>query len=705
MSINKRNKDHLKEHAGATLVTPILVPKSDDPLRFWTSHPTKSTLVDLHPFADGEFQNPHPTGAGTWAGPFTGRPQLITELAPAIDGRCALISSTSVKNYTAALRAWWRLFDSLENDSVLDDQSITRVTSVADLNELHEAAAHQSGMKGYIFKNFLSIVIDARRLLRLPMLLWSPPKDTDPVRCLIPEDQARELKIAIKQDWERVRHTWARNDAIRAEAARRATGENPCNFGVEGERLLLNWQHFQRIQLETGNFVPTGDQILDGDRSQKFKDRGFERNLMRAILFPTAEEAEIAFHLALMNSGWNPSTMVNLDGGALDLIFDHPKDDKQLVLSASEREDQEVTIQAEKPRARGKTQFCTGLRKHSSSAPMIVAAYLERVKPLRNLLKRDYEAARNELACMQSGGEEQKVINAKLKRVQELRQGSCSVWLYIDRVGAINWLDDQRLTRFVCSGSPNSVPYLGLVIERLNAKRRLLGKPEIPPLQPSDLRDIYARWVYLRTGGNIISVMFALGHSSLSSTSRYLDNNIFSAENDEHAQRFMSHLFAELDLGRIDLTILAQLVRNGTLTPDMVTRLTEYRELMRSRVGVSCADPRHPPAYVVPGHVEGRLCGTQRCLKHCPNARFLPESLDGIAMRVEELLAMSDYLPRETWLRGGFLEELQEGEALLDSLYLAERVAEAREKWRMRILLNEHLVPGLGSIAALEETT
>lgn len=44
-------------------------------------------------------------------------------------------------------------------------------------------------------------------------------------------------------------------------------------------------------------------------------------------------------------------------------------------------------------------------------------------------------------------------------------------------------------------------------------------------------------------------------------------------------------------------------------------------------------------------------------------------------------------------------------EALLDSLYLAERVAEAREKWRMRILLNEHLVPGLGSIAALEETT
>lgn len=704
MSIKKRNKDHLKEHAGVALAS-MVMPRGDDPLRFWTNHPTENTVVDLHPFADGEFKNPHPLRAGNWGGPFTGRPKLIAELLPALEARCALINSRSVKNYIVPLRSWWRLFDSIENAVVHGGQPIARVESVADLSELHEAAAYQRGMTENNFKNFLSIANDARRLLRLPMLLWEPPRAGDPERRLIPEDQARELKTALKQDWERVRHTWVRNDAIRTEASLRAAGESLSELGVEGERLLMNWQHFQRIQRETGVLVPTGKHILDGEHGQKFKDRGLERNLMRAILFPTLEEANIAFHLALMNSGWNPGTMGNLDGDSPTLVFNHPKDDKQLVLSASDGEDEEmITMQAEKPRARGKTQFCTGLSKHSSSPPVIVAVYQKRVGPLRNILKRDYQAGREELARMHAAGAGQKAIRVQVKRIQELQRGCRSVWLYLDRFGKINWLDDQMLPRYERKGSSKPLTYLGLVLERLNARRALEGKAAIPPLTPSDFRDIYARWVYLQTGGNILAVMLALGHSSLRSTDRYLDNNIFSAENDEHARRFMTHLFAELERGRVDLTILAQLVRHGTLTADMEARLTEYRQLMRSRVGIACADPRHPPAHVALGHVEGRLCGTQRCLRDCPHVRFLPESLDGIAMRVEELLAMSHYLPRETWLRGRFQEELDEGEALLDTLYVAESVAEARDKWRLRISTARHIVPGLGPIALLERT-
>lgn len=65
---------------------------------------------------------------------------------------------------------------------------------------------------------------------------------------------------------------------------------------------------------------------------------------------------------------------------------------------------------------------------------------------------------------------------------------------------------------------------------------------------------------------------------------------------------------------------------------------------------------------------------------------------------------MSDYLPRETWLRGGFQAELDEGESLLDVLYLPEAVAEARDKWREKIATGNHIVPGLAPIAPLEET-
>ncbi len=145
-------------------------------------------------------------------------------------------------------------------------------------------------------------------------------------------------------------------------------------------------------------------------------------------------------------------------------------------------------------------------------------------------------------------------------------------------------------------------------------------------------------------------------------------------------------------------TILAQLVRHGALTPEMEARLKEYRALMKSRVGAGCSDPRHPPEYVAPNHVPGRLCGTNRCLKDCHNAKFLPESMDGIAMRVEELLMMLERLPRETFLLGGFDMELDSGEYLLDTLYPAEAVSLAREKWRKRIASGEHIAPGLGHI-------
>ncbi|MFO1305356.1 MAG: hypothetical protein U1F54_16640 [Burkholderiales bacterium] len=699
MSVGKKNKDHLKDHAGAALVAPAVALRGDDPLHFWTNHPTESAPFDLHPFADGEFKTPHPNQAGKWGGPFTGRPQLIAEIAPALEARCALLSPGSIKNYKRALRAWWRLFDNIENASVSGGQPIAqRVESLSDLNELHEAFAHRSGMRARLFIDFVGIANDARTLLRLPKLLWEPPSAAAPVRSLIPEDQAREIKTALKQDWERVKRTWTRNDAISAEAAKRLSGETPSVLGEEEERLLRNCQYILRRQQETGRTLPAVEQR--SDRNELWKN-GIELILARSILFPTAQEADTAFHLALMNAGWNPSTLANLDGSSPTLVSEHPKDDKQIVLAA--QQDEAVTIQADKPRARGKTQFCTGLKKHSSSPPVIVAMYHKRVEPLRVVLQNDYQAARAELERMQATGEEKKAIETQVKLVQRIWKGSRSVWLYVDRFGNINWLDGAEANRYEHKEMPGPVTYLWLVLEHLNARRAREGKAAIPPVTPSDFRDIYARWVYVQTGGNILAVMLALNHSSLRGTGGYLENNIFSAENDERARSLMTHLFDELERGRVDLTILAQLVRHGPLTPEMEARLAEYRKLMRSRVGAGCADPRNPPTNVAPGHIQGRLCGTHRCLKQCPHARFLPESLDGIAMRAEELLAMSDHLPRETWLRGGFQHEQDEGEALLADLYPPKAVTEARDKWHEAISSGTHLVPGLGRIASREQ--
>lgn len=114
MSIIKHNKDHLKEHADVALAAPVRIeaPKSDDPLMFWTQHDEEPCEVNLHPFATG--QTNHPKGSGYKFISFTGRPQLIRQLAPAIEETLLWLGEGTVRGYLNALRNWWRVLDAVE---------------------------------------------------------------------------------------------------------------------------------------------------------------------------------------------------------------------------------------------------------------------------------------------------------------------------------------------------------------------------------------------------------------------------------------------------------------------------------------------------------------------------------------------------------------------------------------------------------------
>jgi hypothetical protein len=715
VSIRNQNKDHLKEHGGVKLVESPLAPMSDDPLRFWTNHPTESTLIDLHMFAKGVSENPRPSGGGSWSGPFFGRPELIAELAPAIQARLTLAAESTCLHYTAALREFWRMFDALEATTAPNGRTVKLLTTVRDITHLHEAAAHRAGIDTHTFNRFVALADAVRRLMQLPPLMWTPPSQGVPNRQLIPEEQAKALKIRIKQDWEKVRKEWRRHDAI-------SRGEEPDTLSLREKRdapivrqyaerndkLRRHWQHLERIQNTTGRMLPTPEQLHDGVPNLNAWT-GLATTLMRGIAFPTVEEADIAFHAALMGSGWNPSTLITgLDATLPECIFPHPKDAKQSVLmvddpGAAGEDTDDVTMQGSKRRAGGHLQFCMGQRKNPASPPAIVAAWLERTAALREQLKTDCASASAELARLKAAGAAQETIERQFKAFQTLHQGLRNVWLYVDGSGKINWIDGKLWSRYKTPGAERKqCSYLDRVIVRLNAERATRDEPAIGRVTPSDFRDMYARWVYKQTGGNIIAVMLALGHRSLRSTNAYTDNNIFAAENDETVRHFMTHLIEELQQGRVDLTILAQLVRHGPLTPEMLARLEEYRSLMHSRVKVGCADARHPPAHIEPDHEEGKWCGTHRCLRDCPNARFLPESVDGIAMRIEELLVISDHLPLDKWVKEKFEEELDAAEFVLADLYPADEVAQARAHWREKILTGNHLVPGVGFIREQE---
>jgi hypothetical protein len=713
MSVRNKDKDHLQEHGGVELVTPLLSPTSDDPLRFWTDHPTENTLVDLHLFADGETENPT---KGSWAGPFSGRPALIAELAVAAKARLTFATESTWRNYKFALRSFWRVFDQMESTTTSEGRALERLSSIRDLNPTHEAAAHQAKIDPTRFSIFVLLVNDSRRLLRLSPLPWTTPKPETPIRQSIPDDQAKALRIAIKRDWQRVMETWSRHDAIRRGEEPVLTPEQKSSdlassiqYVEQNDILRRNWLHFEAVQKRTGVALPTPTQIFEGASKEALRYyHGIASSAMQAIVFPTVAEADIAFHMALAGSGWNPSTLIlGVDATVPDRVFPHPKDQKQSVLALDEQNNSaensdEVTMQGVKRRAGGRMQFCMGLKKNPASPPNIVAAYIERTAELRQQLRIDGEKSRAKLASMKLDGAPSAQIEHQFKHFQKLQQGIRNVWLYVEVSGKINWIDGKNWSRYRADTNDEKISYLDRVIGRLNFERTARGETVIPRVLPSDLRDIFARWVHTQSGGNVLAVMHALGHAGLKSTDGYLDNNIYSQENDETVRRFMTHLFAELQEGRIDLTILAQLVRHGPLTPAMQQRLTEYRQLMRSRVKVACADVKHPPPHVSPDHIAGTWCGTHRCLRRCPHARFLPESIDGIAMRVEELLVMSEQLPVETWLRGGFESELESGEYLLAELYPTTLVNDARAHWRRMIATAQHVVPGVGLIRPKE---
>lgn len=719
MSIRNKKKDHLKDHSGLELVAPAVAPTTDDPLRFWTGHPTENTLVDLHEFADGALGTGNPTGGGSWAGTFSGRPDLIAELAAAIQARLTLATKGTCIGYLSSLRKFWRTCDQLESTVKQDGRTLDRLTSVRDLTHLHEAAMHRAKFDRTQFGVVLSICNDTRRMMRLGALLWTAPKRVEPDRQLIPDSHAKALKIGIKRDWERVRKTWERHDAIRRGEEHDTLNEfekqDPTvvqDYAEQNEILRRNWSHYERIQQSSGKEHPTTDQLFEGKTRDSLRHRGLYVSQMRSIAFPTMEEAHIAFHSALMRSGWNPSTLITgIDATLPSSIFQHPKDSKQSVLAVEAEawdnaEDfEEFNMQGSKRRAGGRLQFCMGLKKDPDSPPNIVASYLERTKELRSQLHQDAKEAQAEYQRLKAQDAPKKAIERQFKQLQTLQQGTCNVWLYVDYRGAINWLDGSVWKSFYWPGSINAkhtITYLEMLTRRLNVHRETRGEDPIAVVTPSDFRDIYARWVFIQTGGNILAVMIALGHARLQSTDNYTTNNIFSAENDEAVRKFMTHLFDELAIGRLDLTILAQLVRHGPLTEEILARLTEYRSLTRLRVNVACADIRNPPANVDPGHVEGKRCGTHRCLKECPHARFLPESLDGITMRVEELMVISDHICIDAWIKGGFDKELEAGEYLLGELYAQEEVEKARTHWREKILSGKHVVPGVGFIRQQE---
>jgi hypothetical protein len=669
---NRNLKDRLKE--GAPHLTLVEDLSSNDEqgnsLQFWTKHPTKPVLVDLHEFKTGLQESKK--NNYQWKGTFLGRPELIEEMAPSIRDHLSPLAKASVQQFLVSLRRWWRLLEAVE----VGGSNMAPLVSVSQLSEIHRQAALDQGMDRLQFSNFLLLANSTRAALGLKLLFWQRPESSTKGRHLPPTWQTDLIRRTLKRRWFTVLDRWALAEDLLAEGSPIISHEGNPVAHEEQARLLRNYQALARAIEKTGHPRPDRAAAQGSLSQREFYDNGYVHSDMLRGWYPDGEDIRTAFHLCLATTGWNPAVFLSLNVNGT-FIEAHPKDPNRYVLRGV------------KARGGGSEQVSEGLYKTEGSAGVILQTLVQRTQPLRNELLRELKGCKEALASGITVDAEQ--VNSLKKRIAALEQGVNSPWLFASKVRAgIQWLTDANFSTLL--GGNMAISYLAHHINQLNTSQPIDRQLSI--ITATDLRDAYASYVYRVSGGSILTVMKALNHRSISSTKVYLDNTLLKEEHRKLYDTFSSALWSEITIfKRVDPTVLAKWARDGEVTESQRQRLADYRTLLLSRIGVGCKNPHNPPGHIAPNFVaDGKeMCHVHRCLLCLENAVILPESLRGLCKRLAELRHLKMTISVYAYQESSFPEELENTEIAIQFFDSAE-VTRQVTYWTERIADGTHRV-------------
>jgi hypothetical protein len=670
MGIRIYKKDHLRVLAQpAALVPPTVAATgsiSDDPLRFWTKNPDKPVLVDLHVFKDGEYQKK--TRGGSWLGPFSGRPNLIVQLAPAIRELFEYAAPNTITQYLHAFRTWWRLFDAVEKVVTMGNISIAPVSVVSEITEVHRQHAYDEGMDRLPFTNFIRIVNLARKANGLRKLYWSSPEREDPRRHLPPKRHTDKIRFALRRIWLDAVYRWEKTEELMRSNA-------PSN--EKDAALLCNYQKFQLAVRGTGNPKPNGTAIYGGMSASLFNNSGYSVPTMLRGFYPDARDIRAAFHLCLADTGWNPSVLLSINVEEKFLV-PHPKDPLRYLMYGH--------------KARGDSEQITeGLFKSRGSPGIILQILIQRTQPLREQLHRELAKLRKEFEELKSSGSASEMLDEKHMQIVKLEEGSRSPWLYaVPGRGNITWLDEKSYHRGVDRTQAGN--FLDELVERINQKQP--PNEQVSKIKPSDFRDAFAAYAYRISGGMVLYVMKALGHKSPGVTKDYLNNTLLNDESDKLYRTYSNAFWHEVKYhGRVDPTIIAKWCRDGDVTEEERKRLSKYRSLRRSRIGVGCKDPTNPPKHIAPTFkADGQsMCHVQRCTLCLEHAVIFPDSISGLAKRLAELRHIRTQMSAVAFSESSFGKELENTRLALKH-FDAQEAQALLASWEQHIASGKHRV-------------
>ncbi|AXW02235.1 hypothetical protein CJO81_16610 [Ralstonia solanacearum] len=597
---------------------------------------------------------------------------MIQELAPAFHDQVISQPTKSVSIYVHMLRKWWRVMDAVE----ASDDAIPLIASVADLSDLLRQFAVDSGMDRLVFGGFLKLANTTRIALGLRKLHWLPPEERVSHRHLRPQWQTDLIRHKLKHRWFATLERWATADALRAQDAPIVEQNVAPETYAEQLRLLRNYRRFDALVTITGHPRP-GMHVLRGDVAlMTFYRDGLSVSDMMRGRYPDGDDIRAAFHLCLATTGWNPSVLLSLDV-TQPFLEPHPKDPRRYILRGI------------KARAGGAEQVSEGLFKTRASAGAILQVLVARTAALRDYLRKELQELKAELSQSGNGSD---AADRVRKRIIALEQAIRSPWLFASKVRpGIQCLTDANFAMSMEKKKYHS-SYLADFIKQVNARQP--PDRQLTSFTATDLRDAYAAYVYRTSGGSVLAVMKALNHRRLSSTALYLNNTLLKEEHRKLFSTFSWALWEEVRTrGSVDPTILAKWSRDGQVAAEERERLSSYRTLLRSRVGVGCKDPLHPPKHIAPefGPNGRSVCPVQRCTLCLENAVILPESLSGLCKRLAELRSLHASMGISAFQESSFPEEIENTEIALLA-FDSDAVHQHLRDWEYRIAKGKHRV-------------
>ncbi|GAU84214.1 hypothetical protein [Bosea sp. BIWAKO-01] len=350
---------------------------------------------------------------------------------------------------------------------------------------------------------------------------------------------------------------------------------------------LLKETPFRSIARDPGHLMSQRPDRLRHDLPADLVwEEGFYQNATIdahvACVFLRAPEIAVALAMVSMKTGLNVDTIARMP---VDRWFtpDLFSPEKRVILFGPKRDGERI-VRASSSRT-----------KHTD-AYRIIQRVIEIQAPLRSRMK--------EVAALTGDGD--------MARRAEL------IWVYPTQFGIRDILPGK--SKDTIHG------WLDAFFDAIAAKEKR------PPFRYrlSDGRDIWALFVYFRSGFNHILTMQALGHSTIASLLHYLEKKSVIIEDKKKQIDLQNRIILDLKVGKFS---------PASHRPE---------RLHKSTSGLLCSEPTKPDKDADPGNPGGRICLAQRCFA-CSRWYATKESLVMLSRVIMDLERLRSDIALSLW--------------------------------------------------------